>query len=331
MSKILLPIVYVLVFVAAVAIIQAGASLVFSSRDRARSVNRRLTMLDSGMTPDDVYSQLIRQPKSPFTPGGRLFDLHEAASVYFRQAGLTISPLGVLTNVAAAALAIWLLSLLLVRTSDVFGFILNGVASFLASCLLCGVAALLWFGRRRAKRLKALEEQMPVALDVINRAIRAGHPVVAAVQLAASEMGDPIGSEFGLIVDETTYGFAFKDALFNFARRSGSADAHFFAISVGIQAETGGNLAEILEGLATVIRGRMTLAKRVKALSSEGRASAILLSVLPIFTIAAIFLIRPAYYTSKFSDPIFWPVAGGVFLLYLTGWILIRRIINFRY
>jgi tight adherence protein B len=93
--------------------------------------------------------------------------------------------------------------------------------------------------RKRAKRLKLLEEQMPLALDVINRALRAGHPVVSAIRLAADEMGDPIGSEFGLIVDETTYGFEFRDALVNFARRTGSPDAHFFAVSISVQAGNG--------------------------------------------------------------------------------------------
>src|SRR5262249_48936112 len=120
---------------------------------------------------------------------------------------------------------------------------------------------------------------------IVTRAIRAGHPVVSAVHLAANELSDPVGTEFGLIVDETTYGMEFRDALVSFARRTGSADAHFFAVSIGIQSETGGNLAEILEGLASVIRGRMTLAQRVKALSSEGRASAMILSGLPIFLV----------------------------------------------
>jgi tight adherence protein B len=172
---------------------------------------------------------------------------------------------------------------------------------------------------------------MPLALDVINRALRAGHPVVSAVRLAADEMGDPIGSEFGLIVDETTYGFEFRDALMNFARRSGSADANFFAVSVSIQSETGGNLAEILDGLATVIRSRSSLAKRVKALSSEGRASAALLSVLPVLLITVMMLTNPAYYTTKFSDPIFWPTVGGVFTTYMIGLLMIHRLINFKY
>jgi tight adherence protein B len=170
---------------------------------------------------------------------------------------------------------------------------------------------------------------MPLALDIINRALRAGHPVVSAVQLAANEMGDPIGTEFGLILDETAYGHEFKDALTNFARRTGSPDAHFFAVSVGIQSQTGGNLAEILAGLAAVIRGRCTLAKRVKALASEGRASAYVLSALPPLLVSFIALTQPSFYTSKFGDPIFWPTVAVICAVYFLGWVIIHRIINF--
>ncbi|HEY2444369.1 MAG TPA: type II secretion system F family protein [Rhizomicrobium sp.] len=331
MLQSLFPIIYVVVFVAVLLAIQAGASVLFSSGDRKRSINRRLEMLESGMSPGDVYSALIRKPSAPFAVGSRISDLHDRVWTYFRQAGLSVSPLRVLAIVVGAALGSWLLSLLLMRTGTASGFALNAGLSLAASFVMCALGAWLWMNRRRSKRMKALEEQMPLALDVINRAIRAGHPVVSAVQLAANEMGDPIGSEFGLIVDETTYGLAFKDALANFAHRTGSPDAHFFSVSVGIQSETGGNLAEILAGLATVIRGRGTLTKRVKALSSEGRASALLLSALPAMLISALFAMHPTFYTSKFSDPIFWPVVAVVAMLYVLGWFMIRRIVNFKY
>ncbi|HEX5262946.1 MAG TPA: type II secretion system F family protein, partial [Phenylobacterium sp.] len=131
--------------------------------------------------------------------------------------------------------------------------------------------------------------------------------------------------------DEYTYGSDFKDALTSFARRTGSADAHFFAVSVGIQAETGGNLAEILDGLASVIRARRTLGKKVTALASEGKASAYVLSGLPIFLVGSLMLMQPTYYTEKAGDPLFVLIASLVGVLYLAGWLIIRRIINFKY
>lgn len=242
-----------------------------------------------------------------------------------------MAPSRVLLFLGIASVSLWLICSTALRGGGLAGLIMNAVFALPASGLVCGLVFWTWLGRKRAKRLKVIEAQMPLALDVVNRALRAGHPVVAAVRLAGEEMGDPIGSEFGLIVDETTYGYEFRDALTNFARRTGSPDAHFFAVSIGVQSETGGNLTEILEGLATVIRSRVFLGKRVRALSSEGRASAILLSVLPALLVGFMLLTRPDYYFSKFSDPIFWPIATCVFVMYLGGLIMIRRIVNFKY
>ncbi len=331
MSQTFAPLIYVLAFIVVVIAVQGTAAIIFSSRDRTEQINRRLTMLASGMRSSDVYAALVRRPVTGIGQNIILIRLYDRFALYCRQAGLEGSPLRLLSFVAAASASLWLLSFMLVRAGSAAGFLLNGLFALPASAAICGLAFWIWLSRKRTKRLRQMEEQMPLALDVVNRAIRAGHPVVSAVRLAGEEMGDPIGSEFGLIVDETTYGFEFRDALMNFARRSGSPDAHFFAVSVSIQSETGGNLAEILEGLASVIRSRATLAKRVKALSSEGRASALLLSALPIFLISFMLLTRPEYYTSKFADPIFWPTVGIVSVVYLFGLFLIHRIINFKY
>jgi tight adherence protein B len=323
MSQSLLTIaIYVVAFVAVVVVIQVVAGMVFSRGDATRRVNRRLTMLQSGMKPADVYSALVRKSAAPKVANARLLRLHDSVGNYCRQAGLAVTPLRLLAIAAAGAVGLWMVSVFV---------LLNGAVAMIGSCALSVLAVWFFVRRLRNRRMKQLEEQMPLALDIVNRAIRAGHPVVSAVQLAADELGDPIGTEFGLIVDETTYGSEFRDALVNFARRTGSADAHFFAVSVAIQSETGGNLAEILAGLALVIRARATLAKRVKALASEGRASANLLSVLPVLLVAAMFVIQPTFYTSKFNDPIFWPTAGVVFCLYMLGQYILSKIVNFKY
>jgi tight adherence protein B len=331
MTTLLMPLAYVLAFIATVLAIQSLAGLIFSASDRSRRVNRRLDMLRSGMDPGRVYSTLVRPSAGRAVAGARLSGLLEAIGTYCQQGGLTIAPLRLLAITAAGAGALWVVSLLVLGSGGGPGLLVNGAASLVGACALAVSMAWFWVGRRRNARLKKLEEQMPLALDVINRAVRAGHPVVSAVQLAAEELGDPIGTEFGLIIDETTYGADFKDALLSFARRTGSEDAHFFAASIAIQSETGGNLAEILHGLASVIRGRLTLAKRVKALASEGKASATVLSVLPIILVSVMTLARPAFYTSKFSDPIFWPSVVGILVLYCIGQIMFYRIVNFKY
>jgi tight adherence protein B len=323
--------IYVLAFVAVVVLAQTVAGLFLAAGDRNRRVNRRLTMLDSGMSHDQVYSTLVRKASAPNLTNARFLALHDRVETFLRQAGLAMQPLQLLAITAGGAGLLWLLGLSLASSQGGLGFLVNGAISMLGACALSGLGVFLWVNSRRNARIKKIEAQLPLALDIVNRAIRAGHPVISAVQLAADELGDPVGSEFGLIVDETTYGVEFKEALANFARRTGSPDGHFFAVSVSIQSETGGNLAEILEGLASVMRGRHSLSLRVKALASEGRASAVLLTVLPVLMIGVQLLIHPSVYTDKFSDPIFWPVVTLTGLIYFGGWLMVHRIINFKY
>ena len=330
MKDLIAPMIWVLTFVAVFLLIQAVMSLVLSSSDQNKRVNRRLTLLASGLDRDAVFGTLVRNPASIGKDGGTFAHYHESLNLRLKQAGLAITPIQFISYVAMVGTGLWLLLLavfIVKGASLVAGILLSLVIAVVVS----SVGGLMWLNGRRKSRLKKLEQQLPLALDIATRAIRAGHPVISAVQLASEELGDPIGSEFGLIVDETTYGLEFKEALISFARRTGSADAHFFAVSVGIQSETGGNLAEILEGLAGVVRGRQTLAKRVKALASEGKASAVILSVLPAFLIGMMMLMAPTFYTSKFGDPLFWPVAIAVMVVYGIGQIIISRITNITY
>lgn len=329
MEPFVLPLVYVMAFIAVVLVVQTAGGLLYASQEGRRRVNRRLTLLDSGMAPESVYARLVRQPgEHPGRHGLR--QIEARVGVYLRQASLEISARRFLVFVLAAAAAAWIFSLVVLRAPGQSVWI-NSLTSLVAALALAGAGAWVLVNRRRQKRFKLLEDQLPLALDIMNRSLRAGHPVLSAVRLAAQEMGDPLGSEFGLIVDETTYGVEFSDALRNFARRTGSNDAAFFAVSVTIQSQTGGNLAEVLEGLAGVVRGRNMLGKRVRALSSEGRASAMLLSALPFFMIGAMFLMQPGFYTTKFSDPIFWPVVIIALIDYVIGVFMIHRIINFKY
>jgi tight adherence protein B len=324
------PLAYVLAFLAVVILIQTLSGLLFSAGDKSRRVNRRLTMQASGMSREQVYSALLRGTPAPWIKNEGLLNYYRKADLLLIQAGLQTTPIKVFGVLAGVAAALWFagLALISVRGGNP---LTEGGPALVGAVVLAMLGAVFWIDRRRQARLKLIGEQLPLALEVATRALRAGHPVVSAVQLAADEMGDPVGSEFGLIVDETTYGAEFKEALVNFARRTGSQDAHYFAVAVSIQSETGGNLAEILDGLTRVMRGRGTLVKRVKALSSEGLASAYVLSALPIGLVGMVLLSNPKFYTSKFSDPLFWPIVSAIVALYICGWLMIRRIMNFKY
>lgn len=331
MNAVIIPLIYLLAFVAVVLLVQTAAGLIFAAGDRTARVNRRISMLDAGMTRDQVYTALVRRPQDAVGGGERIARFMEAFTRYCRQAGLSVSPQRIISITLAIAAALWLVGLVVSSSSTLLQFMLNGVISVVPAIGLAVTGVWLWLQRMRHNRLKKMEEQLPVALDIVSRALRAGHPVISAIHLAAEELGDPLGSEFGLVVDETTYGIEFEDALVNFAERTGSSDAHFFAVSVNIQSETGGNLAEILQGLSTVIRGRRTLAQRVKSLSSEGRASALLISFLPGVVVGIQLLINPAFYMDKLGDPIFWPTIAITAVIYASGWLIIHRIINFKY
>jgi tight adherence protein B len=324
-------VIYIIAFAAVVVLVQTLSDLFLSARSQTQKVNQRLALLESGMNREEVFAALVRRHEMPVAIRDvSLVRAWEALEIYCRQAGLTMSPLQLLSLTAGAAGILWVIGL------AIGGFIgiaslTNGVISLVGAVILAIAGVSFWISRKHEKRIKTIEEQLPQALDVIVRAVRAGHPVVSALQLAAQEMGDPLGTEFGLVSDETTYGAEFKDALTNFARRTGSSDASYFAVCIGIQTETGGNLAEILDNLAGLMRSRGSLAKRVRSLSSEGRASAAILSILPLGMIGFIMMTRPTIYTAKFSDPIFWPSVAGVFCLYMLGLFFINRIINIKY
>ena len=331
MNQIVLPLILVFAFLGVTIMVQAVAGMVFANRDRNKRVNRRLSMLGSGMESRQVYEALVRRKATPQLGSEWAMGMAEKASNTIGQAGLSISLVQLAAIVGGVAVALWVFSTLILRQTGAAVGPAEMSVSLFGSSALSVLGAYAFVASRRTKRLRDLEAQLPLALDIVIRALKAGHPVISAVNLVTEELGDPIGSEFGLIVDETTYGAEFREALTSFARRTGSEDAHFFAVSVGIQSDTGGNLAEILGNLASVMRGRQTLSKRIKALSSEGRMSAMILSGLPIFLVGLIGLSQPIFYTSKFDDPIFWPTVGGILTLYVGGLFMMHRITNFKF
>ena len=183
---------------------------------------------------------------------------------------------------------------------------------------------------RANKTRKKMQEQFPVALDVFVRGLRAGHPIAAALDLLTVEMPDPIGSQFGVVVDEVTYGADMRDALQGMADRWGMEDMKMFVVSLSVQSETGGNLAEILENLSKVIRERASMMLKVRALSSEGRMTAIMLTVLPIFAFVMLFIFNPPFYLEVADDPAFAPGFIFLLLLYCVGFFTIRRMVDLK-
>ena len=198
--------------------------------------------------------------------------------------------------------------------------------AFCASVLL-PVLVISAIGQRRRKKV---EEQFPISLDVFIRALRAGHPVASAIDLLTKELPDPIGSEYGLVADEVAYGADLADSLAAMAERWDLEDIRMFVVSLSVQTETGGNLAEVLENLASVVRARASLFLKVRALSSEGRMTGWILTILPVAAFVGLFLINPAFYLDVAADPIFIIGFIGLTVMYTIGFIAIRMMINIK-
>jgi tight adherence protein B len=183
----------------------------------------------------------------------------------------------------------------------------------------------------RGRRHAQFAAQLPEALDILVRSLRAGHPIPVAVSLVARDMPDPIGTEFGMTGDEMTYGLDLEAALQNMRARVGQQDLSFVVVAVSVQSKTGGNLSEVLSNLSRVIRDRFKLRRRVKAMSAEGRLSAIALSAIPILVFLMVNLMAPSFYGDVKADPIIVPVVAATFLLWATGVFVIYRLVNFKY
>jgi tight adherence protein B len=213
-----------------------------------------------------------------------------------------------------------------------FSFVLSvGLASITLAVLATAAAFALYAARQRRTRIFVFGTQLPDAIDIIVRGVRVGLPFSTAVNLVAREMPDPIGTEFGMLADEITFGLDVRSALENLYRRVGQDDLLFLTVSVSIQAQTGGNLAEILTRLSRLMRNREKMRLKIRALSAEGRATAYALSAFPFVLFLVINLISPTYYRAIWSSPIVEPaIYLGLFLL-IVGNAIIYRMVNFKF
>jgi len=246
------------------------------------------------------------------------------------QAQLTVPTGRIMLAILIAPVALFFLLLLFMGFAGMsvgFGRLML-TATF--SGLLGAALPVMILNFKATKMRKKMQDQFPVALDVFVRGLRAGHPIAAALDLLTVEMPDPIGTQFGLAVDEVTYGADLRDALQNMAERWNLDDMRMFVVSLSVQSETGGNLAEILENLSQVIRERQSMFLKVRALSSEGRMTAIMLSVLPLFTFVILFILNPTFFLDVAGDPWFVPGFTMLIVLYLIGFFTIRRMVDLK-
>ena len=323
--------VLVAVFASIFLISQFVLTYVIGRRAETKAINRRLQLLRSGMSTEEVSTilrnDLIERPGENAGPVERIYYRFQRL---VRMSAVRAEPRSVLIMCTLAFAAIASLILFLTWTSGLQ--ITIGVIQFviaIAAAIAIGIPLMI-ISRMAEKRRKRMQEQFPVALDIFVRALRAGHPVASAIDLLTNEMEDPLGSEMGLVADEVSYGANLTDALSALAERWDLDDIRMFVVSLSLQSETGGNLAEILSNLSAVIRDRASMYMKVRALSSEGRMSGWMLTVLPVLTLVSMFLVNAPFYLEVATDPMFIWGFGILIVMYIIGVYMIRRLIDLK-
>ncbi|PCI33590.1 MAG: pilus assembly protein TadB [Alphaproteobacteria bacterium] len=323
---------YGAVFLATLLIVEIIYHVVFGVTAERKAINRRLSLLSKQKDNLKVYETLRRETPSAWIAAiGGIGRVYSWLDKLITQSGLEFKTRNVVMVMTLLSVGAFIM---------LFNFLsIKSLLSFVSvTPVVMGISLVIGFGlptvflqRSRDQRKALFNEQLPNAIDVIVRSLRAGHPINAAMELVTLEMPDPIGTEFGLAVDEMTYGLDIQEALENMSDRVEMPDFEFMVVSISIQYETGGNLAEILENLSKIIRDRYSLKRKVKALSSEGRISAILLAVLPVMALTLLMISSPDYYGDVVDDPLFLKSVLIVLGMFLTGNYIMYRLVNFRY
>ena len=312
------PVIYVLIFLAVVVIVEGIYLTVFGKSISLNSrLSRRLTLLEKNANREQVLEQLRKEMNQHLN--AKNIPLYSMLAKKAQRANIAFSPqalIGIMGLVSVLAF----LMLTVMTGAELPMRIVLGIGM--------GVGGVyVWVNNKAKKRMMLLEEQLPDAIELMVRSLRVGHPFSTAIGIVAKEIADPLGTEFGVIADEAAYGRDVTESLKAFAERMDSQDLRFLAVAVSIQQQSGGNLAEILEGLSRVIRARFKLFRRVRAITSEAKFSGFFLSAFPIVALMMILVIKPDYYDEVRDTAAFIPAALAV-AFFLTVNIIFRKVMT---
>ncbi len=310
---------YFLAAISAVLLAEAIYLFFYNKASYRGQLNRRLRLMKHQPNREQILVQLRRERS--LTESGTYSSAFTSLNRLVLQSGLKLSvgKLGVVCAVVfcASFLAVWVLR--------------DNLLQAVIAALFCStVVPLMVLRIKRSRRHKAFGAQFPDAIDIIVRSLKAGHPVPVAISMVAREMPDPIGSEFGMVSDEVTYGADLETAMRNLYFRVGQDDLPLFVTAVAIQGSTGGNLSEILQNLSAIIRLRFKMRRKVKALAAEGKYSAFILSGLPIAMFAILQTMTPDFYGKVWHVDFTKVVLACAAAWMLTGNYIMWRLVNFR-
>jgi tight adherence protein B len=315
------PIIYGLVFLAVLLLVEGlyltvfGRSISLNSR-----VSRRLDLLEKGAGREKVMEQLRKEMTQHLR--AQSIPIYSLLATKAQKANIAFTPvqlmliMAVLAVLAFVGLTLGTSTALPIRAAVAVGMGVGGVY--------------VWINHKATKRMALIEEQLPEAVELMVRSLRVGHPFSSSLQIVAKEIPDPLGTEMGLISDEAAYGRDMGDCLKGMAERIDMQDLRFLAVAVSIQSQAGGNLAEILDGLAKVIRSRFKLFRRVRAITAEAKWSGKFLSGFPIVALIGINLADPHYFDDVRGTAYFVPACLVVGAFLVVNIIVMRALVNIK-
>jgi tight adherence protein B len=288
-----------------------------------RKLNARLEQLTAtNEAAPEESGKLVKQQHEGLLPGLDRFAAEtargSALSTWIEQSGVQISISGLLIMSLVLALVFGFIAAAALRL--MVGWIGGGVLGFWMPFVFLRV--------KRTRRLRAFEEAFPEALDLISRALKAGHAFATGLKMVADEMGEPIGPEFRKTFDEQNFGLPLKDALANLTVRVPLLDVRFFSTAVLIQRETGGNLSEILENLAHVVRERFKILRQVRVYTAHGRLTGYVLLGLPVFLALALAFINPEHMQLLFTERLGHMMLGATVIMQTVGYFWIKQVVK---
>ena len=315
------PIIYGLIFVAVLVLVEGIYLTIFGkSISLNNKLNRRLELLEKGGGREKVLDQLRKEMTQHIN--SRSIPLYSILASKAQKGNIAFSPMQlIMIMIVLSIMAFVGLTVGTATSAPIRGIV----------AVVMGVGGVfVWINKKAKKRMDMIEEQLPDAVELMVRSLRVGHPFSSAIGIVAKEVPDPLGSEIGMISDEAAYGRDMGESLKAMAERMDMQDMRFLAVAVNIQQTAGGNLAEILDGLAKVIRARFKLFRRVKAITAEAKWSGMFLSMFPLLCLLGVSVLQPNYYDAVKTTSVFIPACLVVAGFLTVNIFVMRALVNIK-
>ncbi|MEO0752740.1 MAG: type II secretion system F family protein [Pseudomonadota bacterium] len=314
-------IIYGVIFVGVLLLVEGIYLTVFGKSIKLNNrVNRRLEMLDKTGSREETLEKLRKEMTQHLK--ARNIPLYSILSTKAQKAAIAFTPKQLIMLMVAVSILAFVGLTFTTGTETI-------VRAAISVAIGVG-GVFVWISNKASTRMKLMEEQLPDAIELMVRSLRVGHPFSSAVTIVSNEVADPLATEFGIIADESAYGRDVGEALKDMAERLDMQDLRFLAVAVTIQQQSGGNLAEILDGLAKVIRARFRLFRRVKAITAEAKWSGNFLSAFPLLALVAIQMVKPDYYDEAMLHPFFIPACLAVGGFLVANIFVMRSLVDIR-